>query len=176
MSLFMNNKGNISLFRVGLLLAGLGVLVIAGGFILFNLEEAQRESPFNVDLYPGAVEWSRQDIRSTARILIYEVPNTTPEQVLEFYQQELDDHLDQNPNNPNREMCQRVPAVGVFPDYDEGSGNLPYFYRCVFENSTFTSTQFTVVTIEPGVRLDEGERPYNNEGNTFIEYEQVWSS
>ncbi len=175
MSLFTNKQGGISLVRVGAMIAVLGLLVALAGYLLFQLDISRRRSPLDVRLYPGATAWFTEDYRANARRVVYQAAGVTPEEVASYYQTRLDDHLDSNTADPNREQCVRTPRMGEFADYVPGSGNLPYFYRCVFDNSTMGATQTTTVTIQPGVRNDSADPPVDNEGMTIIEYEQVWA-
>jgi hypothetical protein len=175
MSLFTNKQGGISLVRVGAVIAGLGILVAVVGYLLFQLDISRRRSPLDVRLYPGATTWFVEDYRSNARRVVYQAVGVTPEEVAGYYQTQLDNHLKSNTADPNREQCVRTPRIGEFQDYVIGSGNLPYFFRCVFDNSTMGATQTTTVTIQPGVRNDRADPPVDNEGMTIIEYEQVWA-
>ena len=176
MSVFISRDGNISIFRIGLLLIGLGLAAGIGGFVLFQLDIAQRRSPLFIDRYPGAEEWFRQEISDNEQLVVYQVPGVDPELVAEFYQNELDERFNDGVEPANRERCVRNPIRGQFDDYVEGSGNLPYYYRCAFDNSSFGATQFTFITIEPGVRNDSAEPPVDTTGMTIIQYEQTWAN
>lgn len=181
MGIFLNREGGISLFRVGVFIAGLGLIFVVGGYIWVSLDVARRQSPFFIDRPAGATEWYRQQTGDNAQQVVYQIANTTPEDVASFYQDQLNKHYDNSPNDPQREMCVRNPAGGNFEDYVEGSGNLPYFFRCVFDNSvagglgTGGANQYTTVTIQPGVRDDSQDPPVDLTGMTIIIYDQVWS-
>lgn len=181
MGIFLNREGGISLFRVGVFAAALGAIFVIGGYILVQLDVARRQSPFFIDRPDGATEWYRQQMGDNSQQVVYQIQNTTPEDVSAFYQRELDDHNDANPNDPRREMCVRTPARGNFDDYAEGSGNVPYFYRCVFNNSitgglgTGGADQYTTVTIQPGIRDNTAEPAVDLTGTTIIIYDQIWA-
>lgn len=175
MSVFVGRDGNISTFRIGLLLSAVGVLAIIGGYVIFQLDVERRRSPLFIDLYPNAEEWFTQDLGGAAQKVVYRVADTEPETVASFYQAEFDDGYRDEEDRDNA-GCVRTPIIGEFPDYEEGSGNLPYFYRCVFDDSTLGAVRFTTVTIEPGLRNDNAEQPYDNTGMTVITYEQVWTN
>jgi hypothetical protein len=176
-SFFMNREGNLSVFRVGVLIGILGLIAIVAGFLFWNLEHQSRQSPYSPELYPGAEEVRVDEAENFPRQTILYRTQANPDDVAAFYQGLLDDLEGQDPRDPQRQqehvLCVRLPSVGDFPDYVPGSGNLPYYYRCAFDNSFFESQQVTVVQIEPGVRDDA--QGVNNEGTTFIVYDQRWS-
>lgn len=174
MSLIVNREGNLSIFRIGLIVGGLGLIFIIGGVIALTFEQSQRRSPFMVELFPGAEEWSRQDYGTNRRRVIFQVPGGDAEVIAGHYQSLLDSHYNNDPNDPDRDRCIRTPESGTFPGYQAGDGTVPFLYRCEFDNSTFGASQSTTVKIEPGVRNNaEG---FDNEGLTFIVYEHVWSN
>jgi hypothetical protein len=95
------------------------------------------------------------------------VPNTSPDQVVAFYQQKLNEF-----SNNSGERCVRTPASGdqiVDPDIPN---SVPYKYDCMFDRSGVNTTQFTQVTIFPGSRSSDPF--YNSEGMTVIHYQQEW--
>lgn len=177
MTLLMNREGNLSVFRVGVLLAVLGVLGIGAGFVFWNMEHAARQSPLNVELYPGAAEYSREEAEGRSRRTIYYQTNAPTEDVVAYYQAELDDFTNSDPRDPDREQCVRQPREGNFENFEPGTGLLPYYYDCAFDNSYLDSTQVTFVRIQPGVRLDSDDpaQAYDQEGLTFIIYDQDWA-
>ncbi|GAB4508510.1 MAG: hypothetical protein OHK0046_01170 [Anaerolineae bacterium] len=171
---FLNNRdGNLSLFRVGIAIAFLGAAIGVGGFVLVQVDQAQRRSPFYIDPYPGAVERFTQGVSETEQRVVYEVGGTDADTVAEYYQRELDDHLGSDRSNINRERCERVPRTGEFSDYRPGDGTVPFLHRCAFDNSTFNATQYTIVTIHPGIRNDATGT--DDTGLVLIEYEQHWA-
>jgi hypothetical protein len=179
MSLFLNRGGGISVFRVGVLMGVVGVLAVGLGILFFQLEHESRKGPFNVDLYPGAEQVAINDVEGLPRrTLVYRV-QAEPESIVNFYQQQLDEHLNQDLRDPRRasehELCVRRPGGGFYSNYEEGNGIPPYDFSCLFDNSFLDSTQVTVVKIEPGVRDDTADPPLDNLGYTYIFYEQNWS-
>lgn len=169
MSFFLDKKGNLSVIRVGIVATILGAIVIIGGILIFSIERSSYQSPLNIDTPPGAVQWGNEDAGpGPRRIVLYQVPDMTPEEVAEFYQEKLDDHYNSKPSDGYRNRCIRTPLDGDMTDYAEGLGNLPYWYTCVFDRQGFTMSQTTEVRIEPGVRDD-------TKGITIIRYEQAWT-
>lgn len=174
MSIMTNRDGSISVFRVGILAAVIGVLAILGGYIYFQVEQSKRQEPLDVELYQGAELWRTVNDLPTSREIYYASRDATPEDVLAFYQALLDDYYDQNPTDPRREnQCNRYPETGTFPDYVEGSGNLPYYYSCLFESAFFGTENSTVIEIQPGIANDADG--VDNIGITFIRYLQRWT-
>ncbi len=174
MAVFVNREGNISLFRVGAALATFGILVIVGGFLIFQVEQQGYKSPLNIDLYPGSQELGTNTLNSTSRVVIYTVPDADTESVAAYYDDKLVEHEGSNANDLNRERCLRFPAGNgeIFSDFEEGTGVVPYFYRCIFNDSGLNVTRWTQVTIHPGVI--NNETGMDTRGMTVIEYEQRW--
>lgn len=173
MSILMGRDGNISILRVGTLIAILGVAVVIGGFILFQLEQASFASPLNIDLYPGAESWGENVQAENRRSLYYRVPNTSPDTVMTYYDELLAEHEGVSVLDGQRERCVRNPLEGSFPDYVEGSGNVPFEYNCVFNDAGFDGRlRYTRVRIQPGIR--DNATQIDNTGMTVIEYEQYW--
>jgi hypothetical protein len=172
MSIFVSKKGGFSVFRIGVGLAIFGLVVIAGGFILFQVDQQKFKSPLNIDLYPGAESFGETSRQSNSRELVYRVQSTDPSVVAEYYQGKLDDFYGNNPLDPVRENCVRTPSAGNFPDYVEGAGMVPFQFKCEFSDNTFNANRYTTVTIQPGVRDDEAGTDYT--GATLIQYGQSW--
>ncbi len=158
-----------SVFRIGIFAAILGVLVIAGGFILVSLEQANQRQPLVIDPYPGA-ELREQVDGSASRRLYYFIPNVTAEQVHDYYNEKLKEFYG-NDFTP-AEACRRLPARETFDDYSPGNGSLPYYFRCLFDSSGFQSDRFTQIDIQPGVRNDAAG--FNYEGSVIVEHLQQW--
>lgn len=184
MRFLTNRDGSISIFRVGLVIAALGALFIVGSFLFAQFEIMRRQSPLNIDPPDGAVLFQESDLTNTSRQIIYQMTNADPEIVAEFYKVELDEHLGGSENDAGRERCVRQPSRGEFTasqGYEPGNGRVPFFWRCVFDDSiagglgTGGATRFTTVTIYPGVRDDAAEPPTDYTGSTFIVYDQVWA-
>jgi hypothetical protein len=174
MSFFLDKKGNLSVIRVGLVATILGAIVIVGGILIFAIERSSYQSPLKIDTPPGAEQWGAEQAGpGPRRIVLYKVPDMTPEEVAAFYQEELDDHYNSKPSDGYRPRCVRTPLDGDMTDYVEGSGNLPYWYTCIFDRQGFTMSQTTEVRIEPGVWNQEKE--IDTRGETVIRYEQAWT-
>lgn len=173
MQFLLNREGNISVFRVGVLLGILGVVGIGIGFLAFTLEVTNRQQPFFISPYPGATELDRATTMVNAQTVRYIIPGVTADAVAAYYQAELDKHLGQNASTIGRQLCVRTPPVGNYADFQEGVGTIPYHFDCIFENTFLSNIQFTKVRIHPGVRNDAEN--VNFEGNVLIIYEQQWS-
>lgn len=176
MQLLLNREGNISVFRVGLIVGILGLLGVGLGFLSFQLEIAERQQPFNVPLYPGATELDRGASPTRPRsgqLVRYIVTGVTAEDVAAFYQAELDKHLGQVGSTENRQVCVRTPTFGNYETYREGDGTIPYKYDCTFDNTFLDNVQITKIQIHPGVRDDLNG--FNLEGSIVILYDQTWS-
>jgi hypothetical protein len=172
MSIFVSRKGGFSVFRIGFALAIFGLVVIAGGFILFQVDQQKYKSPLSIDLYTGSEPFGETSRQSNSRELVYRVQGVDANVVADYYQSKLDDFYDNNPLDPAREKCVRTPNAGNFPDYVEGAGTVPYQFRCEFAESTFNANRSTTVTIQPGVRDDDAGT--DNTGATIIQYGQLW--
>jgi len=179
MSFLVGRDGNISVIRAGALVAVIGIIFIVGGLILFTFEQASYQAPLNIDPFPGAVEQAQIPISSTLRRVEYQIPGKTPEEVKEYYQQKLDQLNGADPNDVLRDKCVRLPSEDSnarFLDYVEGSGNVPYYFRCVFNRSGFRLLQTTEVQILPGTYKEnaQGEVEWDTRGATVVRYEQQW--
>ncbi|GEM_PF-550444 len=177
MRFLLNREGNISVFRVGVIFGILGIFTLGFGFLSLQLEIAYRSQPFNVPLYANATELSREQspLRTTGQLVYYMVTGALPEDIAEFYQQELDKHLGQSSSSSSqdRQECVRAPFEGNFDTYIEGNGTIPYYYDCIFDNTFLDNTQVTKVRIHPGVRNDT--TGLNLENSVVIIYDQSWS-
>lgn len=166
MSLFFGRDGKLSIVRVGTLIAIIGVLLIGGGFLAFNLDQNTYREPLDVEPYPGAESWGNDPGGATSRTLYYLVPGVAPEDVVAYYQQKLTDF-----SGSRDEVCIRNPFEGSFPDADQ-PGKVPYQFTCLFQRVGQSASQTTLVTIQPGVASDDPER--NTLGRAVIVYEQRW--
>ena len=182
MSFLTGRDGGISVFRVAITVTILGILFAVGGFVLFQIEQAERRSPLSINIYPGAEQFSQIDYSSTQRERVFSLTGSEEDvvrEVVAYYQVQLDDFYDNDSRDPNREQCQRSPiGAGVnFQGYEEGNGLVPYEYRCEFDDeSTFGGERRTVVRIFPGVRDDERPDLPDMTGETVIWYDEVWEN
>ncbi|MCC6612063.1 MAG: hypothetical protein IT320_01230 [Anaerolineae bacterium] len=164
-----NSKKGRSLLRNIIIIAVIGAILIGGGALSFFADRASHQAPLNVDPYPGAELWGYGDQTRTSRLVYYKIRDASPEVVAEYYQDKLSQH-----SNGTQDQCVRLPEIGEFPASDLGPGLPPYRYVCHFDNSGFQATQYTKVTISPG--LYNADPEYNTEGLTVVQYEQAWQS
>lgn len=173
---FTNKQGDISVIRIGVLAGVLGFLAIIIGIVFWNLEHHARKSPFHVAPYPSLTEVRRVEHTPYHRTILYQI-NGNADQVANYYQAQLDQHLNQDPNDPVRgnqhTLCVRVPASGEFSDYEPGNGKVPFYHRCDFDNSFYGSHQTTMIEIQPGVLDPVNDIDYT--GMVWVIYEQRWS-
>ncbi|MBC8099993.1 MAG: hypothetical protein H7Y11_11170 [Armatimonadetes bacterium] len=158
-----------SVFRIGVISAIIGGAFLVGAFVFTTLDQQGARSPLVIDS-PAGAELRDQEETSGSRRQWYVVGATDAEQVATYYNQELQEFY--GADTTAAELCKRIPASGNYDDYIEGTGMVPYMFKCVFDSSTFQSERFTEVQIEPGVRNNEtGD---NLEGSVVVIYTQVW--
>lgn len=162
------SDGGFSIIRVGIIAAIIGVLIIAGGALSFFIDRASRQTPLEIELYPGAAMWGTRAYSNTAQSVYYQVTNASPEQVKDFYQQKMNQFYSGD-ESPELRSCKRNPSSGNFQEYDRGQPDIvPYQWSCMFDRSGFQITQSTRVNIQPGIESN------GTAGITIIEYDQVW--
>lgn len=171
-SIFLSRDGNVSVFKIGVAIAIVGVLLVVGGFVLAAIEQNSFRSPLEVPVPPETTLLAIDEISASNRIVFYE-SLLEPEEVYRYYDRLLAEYEGVDINDPNRERCIRNPSRGEFESYTPGNGSVPYQYRCQFQQiSLLGIDKATTITIQPGVRNDAtGE---NFEGKTRIDYEQYW--
>lgn len=171
--------GRISLLRLGALGALIGLLVIVIGLVSFFIDRSSHQVPLDIAVYPGAQQAGADVPRaSTVRSRYFVIPGASADEVAAYYQQKLDEHYGNSPSDPNRERCERFPpdfdpgiesSSDFFAEYNAGNPEVPpYRYICLFDRSGLYITQFTKVTIEPGIAARD------TEGMVVVEYEQHW--
>lgn len=158
--------GGLSLVRVGLIVGVVGILVIGAGIIAFFTDQNSRRAPLTIDPFPGALAWGESDVRQTSRNTFF-LADAEADVVAAYYNQKLDDFYGDTVEN-----CVRIPPEGMMPAATDGSRSSPFQYTCMFDNSGFSSTQYTRVVIYPGQHHDDPA--LNAEGRTIIKYEQLW--
>ncbi len=183
MSFLLGSDGKISVLRVSLLAIAVGGLFIIGAIISIQIDVTSRRAPLDIEVYPGATPWGEQSRGRSQRSLYFQIPDTEPEVVVEYYQQKLNEFYGTTPENergkplsqqiPNAE-CVRLPRQGNFSDYEPGNGLPAYQYTCIFDRSYSDILQVTEVIIQPGVRNDSDPNAPNTEGMTVVEYRQQW--
>ena len=177
MSVFMSREGGISIFRVGIFMGIVGLLVIVGGFVLLEFERAARRSPLNVDVYPGAMQIHQED-GSNSRVRGFQVAGSddgTIGAVVGHYQAELNSYYGNDPRDPGRELCDRNPDEGEFPGFEPGNGTIAFEFYCVFDDdSDLAGQRQTTIRIYPGNRDDTDTDGFNSTNSTIIEYTEFW--
>ncbi len=162
----LGRDGNISIVRAGLIAGIIGILVIVGGVISFFLDRSQHQQPLRIDPYPNSVEWGSRVWSSISTSDLFQIPGVSAEDVESYYQQKMDDFYGMDADLAFR-LCKRDPVAGNYPAYDRGeAGVAPYQIRCLFDDSGFFITRFTLIVIQPGV----GE----NTGMTLVEHQYTW--
>ena len=170
MSFLTGRDGQISLVRVGTLVAIIGVLLVGAAAAAFYLDQTSRQVPLDIEPYPGAESMGNPQPQGSTRNLYFIVPDTAPEQVMEHYQQLLESQY-----GDTGERCIRFPdATNNYPNPDNVPSIVPYEFICLFDRSGFYATQYTRVRIQPGLRDSDPE--VSQEGNTLIEYQQRWEA
>jgi hypothetical protein len=191
MGFLTDKRGNFSWFRLSIFVLVLGLGFAVAGFVSFQLDQQSRRSPLFPDLPPGAAQWgSPEPLGSGYQRVYYRVPGGNVEEIAAFYNTKMGEFYGTSgADGTTLERCQRIPPIGEYtniPDaqrppndgkiYDEffiPGENLPYLYRCMFDRSGLNITQFTLVSVQPGVPNSDPQ--LNTEGDTVIVYEQRWN-
>jgi hypothetical protein len=166
MSFIVGRDGDISLLRVGAIIAVVGILLIGGGIAAFFFDQNSYKAPLEIEPYPGATPWGSTRETSSTRRTVYLVDGATPEDVEAYYQQKLSD-LD-----GEEAACQRNPSVGEIEAAKADSSVVPYTFKCLFQRSGLRASQTTTVTIQPGVFNADPEM--NTQGKTVVEHSERW--
>lgn len=159
-------QGRFSILRIALIIGVLGVAVVAAGVVAFFSDQASRQVPLEVAPYPGALFSGERKFGENRRQQYFRVVDATPDVVTQYYQQKLNEHY-----GNSDEQCVRVPREGEM-EIQEGVNAVPYYFRCNFDRSGFFASQYTTVTIFPGMHNDDPDQ--NTEGMTVVEYDQYW--
>lgn len=169
-----SRDSGFSLFRISIAAAVIGGLFLVGAFVLTQIDAANQRQPLMIDPPTGAELRLQEDSAGTARLLYYFVPNTDAETVMTYYDQRMDEFYASD--GTDADICRRIPAQANYPNYSEGSGVIPYEFKCLFYSSsgfgTGANDRETLVSIQPGIRNDESG--VNNEGGVVVEYTQRW--
>jgi hypothetical protein len=166
MSFLVGRDGNISLFRVGTLVAVVGILMIVGGVAAFFLDQNSYKSPLDIEPYPGAQEWGTVRETGASRRLVFRIQGASPEEVAAYYSQKLQAFAG------SEESCKRVPAEGEVAGAGRNSSVVPYWYTCLFQRTGLRASQTTTVTIQPGVFNTNPD--LDTRGLTVVEHNQRW--
>ncbi len=170
MSVLTGRDGQISVVRVGTIVAVIGVLLVVAAAVAFYLDQTSRQVPLDIAPFPGAESLGVPDPVGTSRNLYYVVPGVLPEEVVAHYQQIMESHY-----GDTGERCKRFPdETNNYPGSNQRNDVVPYEYICLFDRSGFFATQFTKVTIQPG--LFHQDPAANQQGNTLVEHQQIWEA
>lgn len=163
-----NRRGGLSIVRISLIAAVIGIVLIGAAAVTYVTDQASKRVPLDVPLIPSAAYWGASEQRATSRNLYY-LTADTPETVVSYYQRKMQEQF-----NDSSLHCVRFPATGNTPNSDTDMNIAPFIYRCMFDNSGFNSSQFTQVEIYPG---RPNENPdLDRAGFTIIKYAQQWQS
>jgi hypothetical protein len=168
MGFLFSRDGSISAVRVGTLIAIFGLLLVIAAGISFFIDQGTRRVPLEIEPPPGAIAGGLIPIGAFRRERYYTLNGVEAGAVAVYYDEKL-----QAMEGGAASECLRFPRVGEFDGYERGNGLVPYEYRCIFDRSGFNTTQYTTVTIQPGIWDSDPEK--NREGSVVVRYEQVWS-
>jgi hypothetical protein len=173
---FFNRSGDISVFRIGILIAIVGGLMLVGAVVLTASDQAAFRTPLDIEL-PTETQLVGEEMLSPVSRRLYFESALSPEAVAAYYDSKLAEFAETqgvNPNDPNRDRCMREPRDDNYPGYVPGNGTVPYEFRCLFQQISLPNgiDKSTLVVIQPGVRNNAAGTNY--EGTTRIEYEQYW--
>lgn len=169
---FLNREGDLSIFRIGILIAIVGGVLIVGGFVLASAEQASYRAPLDIEPPPDTVQLFEEDLSPVTRRLYFE-SLMSPEDVSRYYDAELAELQGLPLGDLNRDRCIRSPRDGNYQTFVPGNGSVPYEFQCIFQQVSLLGVdRSTFVRIHPGVRNDEDGTNY--EGTTRIYYDQLW--
>lgn len=169
MTFLQGRDGNISVIRVGLMMMAIAVLLVIGSVIAVSLDQSARRVPLEIRLPAGAEPWGERTYAPTWRQLFYRVPGADADAVAAHYIEEVRSYAGNDPNDPNK--CNRFPQFGEFVNFD-ARGEPPYYWLCMFDRSGVNASQWTQVTIHPGV--PDPDPQMDTSGDVVIIYEQLW--
>ncbi|MBZ0299235.1 MAG: hypothetical protein K8J31_05835 [Anaerolineae bacterium] len=165
MSFIVGKDGDISLFRVGTLVAIVGIVLVVGGVAAYFLDQNSYRVPLDVEPYPGAESWGNIREAGATRRLVF-LTSATPEEVAAYYDEKL------RALDGAEQGCERIPASGEVAAAATDRTVVPYWYKCLFQRTGLRSSQLTTVTVQPGVFSADPD--LNTEGKTVIEHSQRW--
>jgi hypothetical protein len=173
---FFNRNGDLSFFRIGILIAVVGGLMLIGAVVFTASDQAAFRTPLEIELPTDTQQVGEEALSPISRRLYFE-STLSPEAVAVYYDTKLAEFLQSqgvDPNDPNRDRCLREPRDDNYQGYVPGNGTVPYEFRCLFQQVSLSNgiDKSTLVIIQPGVRNDAAGTNY--EGTTRIEYEQYW--
>lgn len=77
--------------RLALIIGVVGLLLLGAGVAAFFIDQASRQAPLQISLFPSANYWGENEVTPNSRHLFYRASDT-PEAVAAFYQQRMRDH------------------------------------------------------------------------------------
>ncbi|MCU0511699.1 MAG: hypothetical protein MUE40_03920 [Anaerolineae bacterium] len=188
MAFLTDKQGNLSFVRVSILVAVIGAVFLGGSLLTFVVDQQSRRAPFFIDLPPGAQQWGlpvTSSQRPGWQQVFYRVAGADPASIAAFYQQKMVAHYGAAPGQSS-ENCTRLPdatrqftsdpadTANIYDASYEPGVDMPYLWRCLFDRGGLGATQWTQVTIHPGLR--NADPALNTEGSVVIIYEQRWQA
>lgn len=161
-----SSRSGVSIIRVALIVGVVGILIIGAGVASFFIDQASRQVPFDVTVYPNALYWGENNVETNSREIYYRTVDL-PEEVAEFYQAEMNRHY-----GDAQQRCIRLPPEGVSLEAERDNNLALYQFVCLFDRSGFRTTQYTRVVIYPG--RANADPFLNANGLTIVKYEQQW--
>ena len=166
MSFVVDKQGNISLFRVGTIIAVVGILLVGGGVLAYVLDQNSFREPLFVEPYPGAETWGNVREQGVTRRELFTINGANADDVAAFYSQKLSEF------DRGSDGCVRTPATGTFIDSQTDRTVPPYRFKCLFQRTGLRASQTTTITIEPGVF--NSDPTLDTTGMTVVEHSQRW--
>ncbi|MCU0496585.1 MAG: hypothetical protein MUF87_04440 [Anaerolineae bacterium] len=165
-----NTGGGISAFQISVFAGIAGVAFLVFWLVVLSVDQQAQRQPLEITPPSNAELREQVDVNSTNRRLYYVIPNSTAEDVVAYYDQQMLDFYGADASNSER--CRRLPGSGNYDNFQAGNGSIPYQYRCLFDTANFQGDRITEVVIHPGVRNNAtGD---NFEGSVIVEYLQQW--
>lgn len=166
MSFVVDKQGNISLFRVGTIIAVIGILLVGGGVLAYVLDQNSFKTALVVEPYPGAELWGEPITISVTRRELFRIRGVAAEDVMTYYQQKLQEF------DSGSEGCIRTPATGTFANAQTDRTIPPYTFKCLFQRTGLSASQLTTITIQPGVFNSDPDQ--DTTGMTVVEHNHRW--
>lgn len=188
MAFLTDSKGNLSFIRLSILIAVIGAVFLGGSVLTFMFDQQSRRAPLHIDLPAGAQPWGVPRQKGPGwQEVYYRVPGAEPKNIAAYYAVKMQQHYSVQSGEAGAERCVRFPPLEdseytsvntpnddkkVYdPDYEPGT-DMPYSWKCMFDRGGLGMTQWTQVTIYPG--LPNQDPNLNAEGSVVIVYEQRW--
>ncbi|MBN1963935.1 MAG: hypothetical protein JW910_04780 [Anaerolineae bacterium] len=141
-----SERSSSPVVRLALVIAGIGIVIVIISVVGYWAFRSSRSTPLSVPVYPDAAMVGQEDLGEGQDRLLYSTL-APAEDVAAFYQREVGG-------------CTRIdnPAPAA--------GEPPFSLRCVMDASSLFVTQYTTITVQPGVGVDAGQ--------TLIQIIRVW--